>query len=176
MLEEQLDLYLGSRFLEQWCQTRTGSPIWLLCVTVVSSWFVPFFFSAISRCPFQPVLRPSRELEGFGKKGTSGSHILPASVKGGSPPWWISKGVSLNFPWVFCTWNKVKGRRVVQSFLQSLKPIYSRFLLMFYSSALPVLNSGVYKHNVTSDWSTIVWLTLDVLGQWRRSHCLRKVP
>ena len=46
-----------------------------------------FFFSAISRCPFQPVLRPSRELEGFGKKGTSGSHILPASVKGGSPPW-----------------------------------------------------------------------------------------
>ena len=45
-----------------------------------------FFFSAISRCPFQPVLRPSRELEGFGKKGTSGSHILPASVKGGSPP------------------------------------------------------------------------------------------
>ena len=58
----------------------------------VSLWSVPgsflfFFFSAISRCPFQPVLRPSRELEGFGKKGTSGSHILPASVKGGSLPW-----------------------------------------------------------------------------------------
>ena len=41
-----------------------------------------FFFPAISRCPFQPVLRPSIELEGVGKKGTSGSHI-----KGGSPPW-----------------------------------------------------------------------------------------
>ena len=41
-----------------------------------------FFFSAISRCLFQPVLRPSIELEGVGKKGTSGSHI-----KGGSPPW-----------------------------------------------------------------------------------------
>ena len=52
---------------------------------LVRSFF--FFFLAISRCPFQPVLRPSRELEGFGKKGTSGSHILPASVKGGSPPW-----------------------------------------------------------------------------------------
>ena len=52
---------------------------------LVRSFF--FFFSAISRCPFQPVLRPSRELEGFGKKGTSGSHIPPASVKGGSPPW-----------------------------------------------------------------------------------------
>ena len=123
-----------------------------------------FFFSQqFPGVLFKPVLRPSSELEGVGKKETSGSHILPASVKGGSPPWWISKGVILNFPGVFCTWNKVKGRRVVQSFLQSLKPIYSRFLLMFYSSALPVLNSGVYKHNVTSDWSTIVWLTLDLL-------------
>ena len=27
-----------------------------------------FFFPAISRCPFQPVLRPSIELEGVGKK------------------------------------------------------------------------------------------------------------
>ena len=44
----------------------------------------------------------------------------------------------------------MKGRRVVQSFLQSLKPIYSRFIFMIYSSAIPVLNSGVYKHNVTS--------------------------
>ena len=47
-----------------------------------------FFFSQqFPGVLFKPVLRPSRELEGFGKKGTSGSHILPASVKGGSPPW-----------------------------------------------------------------------------------------
>ena len=46
-----------------------------------------FFFFQQFRVKIQPVLRPSRELEGFGKKGTSGSHILPASVKGGSPPW-----------------------------------------------------------------------------------------
>lgn len=47
-----------------------------------------FFFSQqFPGVLFKPVLRPSSELEGVGKKETSGSHILPASVKGGSPPW-----------------------------------------------------------------------------------------
>ena len=47
-----------------------------------------FFFSQqFPGVLFKPVLSPSSELEGVGKKGTSGSHILPASVKGGSPPW-----------------------------------------------------------------------------------------
>jgi hypothetical protein len=50
------------------------------------------------------------------EEGTSGSNIPPASVKGGGPPWRSSKGLSLNFPGVFCTQNKGKERRAVQSF------------------------------------------------------------
>ena len=39
-----------------------------------------FFFSQqFPGVLFKPVLRPSSELEGVGKKGTTGSHILPAS-------------------------------------------------------------------------------------------------
>ena len=44
------------------------------------------------------------------------SITLPTSVSGGGPPYRISYGVSLNFPGVFLTWNKAKGRRAVQSF------------------------------------------------------------
>ena len=47
-----------------------------------------------------------------------GSNTLPTSVSGGvPPPYRISYGVSLNFPSVFLTWNKAKGRRDVQSSL-----------------------------------------------------------
>jgi hypothetical protein len=46
-----------------------------------------FFFQQFPGVLSKPVLRPSSELERVGKKGTSGSHIPPASVKGGSPPW-----------------------------------------------------------------------------------------
>ena len=45
-----------------------------------------------------------------------GSNTLSIAVSWGAPPYRISYGVSLNFPGVFLTRNKAKGRRAVQSF------------------------------------------------------------
>ena len=101
-----------------------------------------------------------------------GSNTLFTSVSGGAPPpYRISYGVSLNFPGVFLTRNKAKGRRAVQSF-----PPVSKINLVKFFFFLPSLNSGVYKHNVISNQSPVGWPVPDLPGQQRWVHCQTLLP
>ena len=70
-----------------------------------------------------------------------GSNTLPTSVSGGSPPHRISYGVSLNFPGVFLTGNKAKGRRAVQSFppVSKVNLVKVFFRVLFILSTYPEL-------------------------------------
>lgn len=61
------------------------------------------------------------------------------------------KGYKFKFSLGVLYLEQSEGKESCPIFSSVSKPIYSRFLLMFYLSALPVLNSGFYKHNVTSD-------------------------
>ena len=103
------------------------------------SWFVCFFSN--SQASFLTSSRAFKRASRGWEKGTSGSNIPPASVKGGGPPRRSSKGVSLNFPGVFCTWNKAKGRRAVQSFLPVSKAnlVKISFNVLFICSTCPEL-------------------------------------
>ena len=90
-----------------------------------------YFFFCNSHLSFLTSSRASKQGSRSWEKGTSGSHIPPASVKRGGLPWRSSKGVSLNFPGVFSTQNKAKGRIAVQSFLPVSKSNLVKVSLMF---------------------------------------------
>jgi hypothetical protein len=85
------------------------------------SWFVCFFSN--SQASFLTSSRAfKRASRGWEKRNIKVEHS-PASVKGGGPPRRSSKGVSLNFPGVFCTRNKAMEGELSNPFRWSLKPI-----------------------------------------------------